>query len=200
LIQTQKFKFKEITKVSTKFYIKNDNGNILSMDGKTRYTLLEGKAAYDFLKTEDGKRRCFHVEIDENGDKLGIEANPEIEKQYEADERHARYLRQIEVECNITVVSANMLVSVAGEDDIEMVETFADQETDVECGAMRNMDLQSLRKALSKLLKEEYDLIYQLFLAEEPLTERQYGAVKGIPQKTVNCRKQAILGKLKKFL
>ena len=33
--------------MSTKFYIKNDNGNILSMDGKTRYTLLEGKAAYD---------------------------------------------------------------------------------------------------------------------------------------------------------
>ena len=186
--------------MSTKFYIKDENGNILSMDGKTRYTLLEGKAAYDFLKTEDGKRRCFHVEIDENGDKLGIEANPEIEKQYEADERHARYLRQIEVECNITVVSANMLVSVAGEDDIEMVETFADQETDVACGAMRNMDLQSLRKALSKLSKEEYDLIYQLFLAEEPLTERQYGSVKGLPQKTVNCRKQAILGKLKNFL
>ena len=106
--------------MSTKFYIKNDNGNILSMDGKTRYTLLEGKAAYDFLKTEDGKRRCFHVEIDENGDKLGIETTPEFIKKYEADERHARYLRQIEVECNITVVSANMLVSVAGEDDIEM--------------------------------------------------------------------------------
>ena len=147
--------------MSTKFYIKNDNGNILSMDGKTRYTLLEGKAAYDFLKTEDGKRRCFHVEIDENGDKLGIEANPEIEKQYEADERHARYLRQIEVECNITVVSANMLVSVAGEDDIEMVETFADQETDIECGAMRNMDLQSLRKALSKLSKEELASLHE---------------------------------------
>ena len=54
--------------MSTKFYIKNDNGNILSMDGKTRYTLLEGKAAYDFLKTEDGKRRCFHIETDENGE------------------------------------------------------------------------------------------------------------------------------------
>ena len=186
--------------MSTKFYIKNDNGNILSMDGKTRYTLLEGIAAYDFLKTEDGKRRCFHVEIDENGDKLGIVANPEIEKQYEADERHARYLRQIEVECNITVVSANMLVSVAGEDDIEMVETFADEDSNVECGAVHSMDMQSLRKAQSKLSKEEYDLIYQLFLAEEPLTERQYGAVKGIPQKTVNCRKKAILGKLKNFL
>lgn len=57
LIQPQKFKFKEITKVSTKFYIKNDNGNILSMDGKTRYTLLEGKAAYDLLNDIEGSRR-----------------------------------------------------------------------------------------------------------------------------------------------
>lgn len=27
--------------------------------------------------------------------------------------------------------------------------------------------------------------------------ERQYGAVRGLPQKTVNCRKQAIFRKLK---
>ena len=44
-----------------------------------------------------------------------------------------------------------------------------------------------------------YDEIMVL-LADEPLTERQYGAVRGIPQKTVNCRKKVILGKLKKFL
>jgi len=186
--------------VSTKFYIKDENGNILSMDGKTRYTLLEGKAAYDFLKTENGKRRCFHVEIDENGDKLGIEANPEIEKQYEADERHARYLRQIEVECNITVVSANMLVSVAGEDDIEMVETFADEESDVESNAMHNMDLQALHEALKNLTPKEYDLIYKLYLSPNPMTERQISAQAGIPQQTINCRRQAVLRKLRKFL
>ena len=184
--------------MSTKFYIKNDNGNILSMDGKTRYTLLEGKAAYDFLKTEDGKRRCFHVEIDENGDKLGIEANPEIEKQYEADERHARYLRQIEVECNITVVSANMLVSVAGEDDIEMVETFADPETDVESSAMHNADIKVLRRALNMLTPQEYDLIYHLYLAENTMTERQYAARKKMAPMTIHNRKTAILKKLEK--
>ena len=186
--------------MSTKFYIKDENGNILSMDGKTRYTLLEGKAAYDFLKTEDGKRRCFHVEIDENGDKLGIEANPEIEKQYEADERHARYLRQIEVECNVTVVSANMLVSVTGEDDIEMIETFADQETDVESSALHNADIKALHEALKMLTPKEYDLIYHLFLSENPLSERQYCAVRGLPQKTVNNRRKRILAKLKNFL
>ena len=40
--------------MSTKFYIKDNNGIYLSTDGKIRYTLLEGKALYDFLKTENG--------------------------------------------------------------------------------------------------------------------------------------------------
>ena len=189
--------------MSTKFYIKDNNGNILSMDGKTRYTLLQGQAAYDFLKTEDGKRRCFHVEIDENGDKLGIEASPENEskvKEYEAEQRHARYLRDIEVECKITIVSANMLVSVAGEDDIEMIDTFADQDPDTEEHALRSLAIEALRSALEKLTPAEYDIMYQLFLTENPVSERQLAKQLGIPQKTLNCRKMAILKKLKELI
>ena len=62
--------------MSTKFYIKDENGIFLSTDGKVKYTCLAGKELYDFLKTEDGKARSFHVDIDENGDKIGIEAEP----------------------------------------------------------------------------------------------------------------------------
>lgn len=186
--------------MSTKFYIKNDNGNILSMDGKTRYTLLEGKAAYDFLKTEDGKRRCFYVETDDDGNKTGIEINPEMVTACNEQRERDRYRAKVKAEMNISIVSSNTTVSVAGEDDIEMIETFADDETDVEKSAMHNLELEALRMALSKLPPKEYDLIYHLFLADEPLTERQYGEVRGIPQKTINCRKQAILRKLKKYL
>ena len=71
-------KFKEITKVSTKFYIKDDNGIFLSADGKTKYICLEGSALYDFLNSEDGKNRTFYVDINENGDKIGIETKPKM--------------------------------------------------------------------------------------------------------------------------
>ena len=64
--------------MSNKFYIKDNNGIYLSTDGKIRYTLLEGKALYDFLKTESGRSKCFHVDIDENGNKIGIEAEPKM--------------------------------------------------------------------------------------------------------------------------
>ena len=185
--------------MSTKFYIKDENGIYLSIDGKTKYTLLEGKPLYDFLKTEDGKRRCFHVDIDENGDKIGIEATPEFLKQEESDKNHAAYLERQKVESGLEIISANIIVK-DNETDVELIETVADVSVDVEEEALRAMDLQNLRKALEQLTRSEYDLVYHLFLAQQPLTERQYGAVRRLPQKTVNYRKRAILRKLKNYL
>lgn len=185
--------------MSTKFYIKNDNGNILSMDGKTRYTLLEGKAAYDFLKTEDGKRRCFHIEIEENGDKIGIETTQEFIKKYESDENHSAYLERQKAESGYEFISANIIVK-DNETDVELIETIADVTVNVELQALQSMDLQNLRKALSKLSKTEYDLIYKLYLSPNTMTERQISAQTGIPQQTINCRRQAVLRKLRKFL
>lgn len=185
--------------MSTKFYIKDENGIYLSIDGKTKYTLLEGKVLYDFLKTEDGKRRCFHVDIDEDGNKIGIEATPEFIKQEESEKNHAAYLERQKAESGLEIISANIIVS-DNETDVELIETVADVTVNVEKDVEKSIDLQNLHKAIKQLTKPEYDLIYHLFLAEEPLTERQYGAVRGLPQKTVNCRKKTIFRKLKNFL
>ncbi len=185
--------------MSTKFYIKDENGSYLSIDGKTKYTLLEGKALYDFLKTEDGKRRCFHVEIDDDGNKIGIEATHEFIKQEESEKNHAAYLERQKVESGLEIISANIIVR-DNETDVELIETIADVSVNVEQDVLNAMDLQNLHKALEQLSKSEYDLIYHLYLVQEPLTERQYGAVRRLPQKTVNYRKRMILRKLKNSL
>lgn len=185
--------------MSTKFYIKDQNGIFLSIDGKTKYSCLEGRALYDFLKTEDGKRRSFHVDIDEDGNKIGIEASPEFLKKEESEKNHSSYLERQKAESGIEVISANIIVKDS-ETNMELIETVADITVNVELKALKSIDLQNLRKALGRLSKEEYDLIFHLFLADEPMTERQYGAARGIPQKTVNCRKKVILGKLKNYL
>jgi FixJ family two-component response regulator len=62
------------------------------------------------------------------------------------------------------------------------------------------MDLQALHEALKNLTPKEYDLIYKLYLSPNPMTERQISALAGIPQQTINCRRQAVLRKLRKFL
>lgn len=185
--------------MSTKFYIKDENGRYLSTDGRTKYTCLQGKALHYFLKTEDGKRRSFHVDIDENGDKIGIEAEPELVSEYEAEDRRTRYLRDVELECKITVVSANVSVSAHDEDEIQLLETVA-SDADVERDVQRSLDLQNLRIAFSHLTESEQGLIYALFLSSRPMTERQLSERTGVPQKTINCRKKVILEKLKKYL
>lgn len=185
--------------MSTKFYIKDNNGNYASFDGNTRYTMLEGKALFDFLKSENGRHRTFFVDIDEDGNKTGIEADPKMmticNEQHERD----RYRMKLKNKLNITVIPSGTVISVPGEDKIELIEAIADSEADVEANAMRKFELETMRKALQKLNLDEYHLIYHLYLSDEPVTERQYAKSRGLHYMTVHNRKVAILKKLKKY-
>ena len=185
--------------MSTKFYIKDEKGIFLSTDGKTKYTCLEGKALYDFLKTEDGKSRCFHVDIDENGDKIGIEAEPKMVSACAEQRERDRYRAKVKAKLNITIVSANTMVSIPGEDDIELLETIVDEDSDVESNAMHNLDLETLRKALHALTREEYRIIYYLYLAKTPMSEQEIAERLGISQQAISKRKKAIFAKLRNF-
>lgn len=122
--------------MSTKFYIKDENGIFLSIDGKTKYTCLEGQALYDFLKTEDGRGRCFHVDIDEDGNKIGIEASPDFLKAEESDKNHAAYLERQKAESGVEVISANIIVRDS-ETEVELIETVADITVNVELEALK---------------------------------------------------------------
>lgn len=185
--------------MSTKFYIKDENGIYLSTDGMTKYTCLEGKALYEFLKTEDGKSRSFHVDIDDNGDKIGIEAEPQMLSACAEQRERDRYRSKVKAKLNITIISANTSVSIPGEDDIELIETIADEETDVEDDAMHNLDLETLQKALHALTREEYRIIYHLYLAKAPMSEKEIAEHLGISQQAISKRKKAILAKLRNF-
>ena len=41
------------------YYAKNSNGKYLSADGQTRYEKLCGRAAYTYLKSNEGKDKRF---------------------------------------------------------------------------------------------------------------------------------------------
>lgn len=183
--------------MSKKFYIKDENGMHFSEDRKTRYTLLEGKALHDFLKTEQGKKCCFHIQTDDNGDQVGIETTRENMRK--CQDEWKKKSRQIEYEesNNIQIISANTPLPEL--DGCKLIDTFADDSESVEEILMQNEMLKTLHGALRKLTVEEYELVYHLFLKEEPLTEREYSKLTGIPQKTINNRKKALLKKLKTF-
>lgn len=185
--------------MSTKFYIKDENGIFLSTDGKVRYTKLEGKELYKFLKSEDGKRRSFHVDIDDNGDKIGIEAEPEQVRNCSEQHERDKYRNRVKKKLSITILSANAVVSIPGEDDIELIQTLVDEEVDVEADALHRLDVETLRSALKTLTEEEYKLIYSLFLSDRPMSQREYAREIGMTQKGVSKRQERIFLKLKKF-
>ena len=95
-------------------------------------------------------------------------------------------------------ISANIIVR-DNETDVELIETVADVTVNVEVEALKSIDLQNLRKALSMLSKAEYDLMYYLFLAKHPLSEPVVATKLGISQQAVSKRKKAVLCKLKKY-
>ena len=81
-----------------------------------------------------------------------------------------------------------------------MIETISDENVDCEKEIERKQMIAALHKVLDSLKPEEYELIYNLYLAEEPISESQYSKNKGIPRKTINNRKLVILKKMKSFL
>ena len=181
------------------YYVKDKNGTFLSPDGKTRYTKLEGKNLYNFLNSDDGKRRIFHEEIDEDGNCVGFETASRKNKGLPKEAEREKYLYNVRTELKITITSSNELVSLAGEDDIELIQALGDKEVNVEADAVHSLDLETLQSALKTLTKEEYEIIYALYLSQKPMSERELSAKTGIPRMTINYRKKRILRKLKKF-
>ncbi len=183
--------------MSKKFYIKDENGLHFSEDRKTRYTLLEGQALHNFLKTEQGKLCCFYIQTDDNGDQVGIETTRANMLKNQAE--YVKKKRQIEYENtnNIEVISANTPLPEL--DGYELIDTFADDSESVEEILMHNEMLKTLHSALRKLTVEEYEMLYHLYLKDEPMTFREYSKFSGIPLATVHNRRTAILKKLKNF-
>ena len=70
---------------------------------------------------------------------------------------------------------------------------------DVEKSVLHNLELETLRLALSKLSEEEMELINALYFCEEPVTERELAEMFNISQPAVHKRKMAVLSKLKNF-
>lgn len=184
--------------MSKKFYIKDPNGTLLSGDGSVRYSCLEGRALYKFLQTEDGKRRKFHIEVEDNGDEMGIEVDIDYPAELSEQRERDRYLKKVVAKLHITFVSANTIVSTQGEDEIELIETLAGEDDPMEAAALRSIDLETLRNALKTLSPEEYQVIYQLFLAKEPVSESVLAKRLGISQQAVSKKKKAIIAKLAK--
>lgn len=183
------------------YYIESENGNILSANGERRFIRLAGKAAYDFLESEEGKgRRFMRTSSFEDGkDDEWVEVPLSCMQEHRKDERHEQYVSDCIEESGYTVISFYAAESDENSDVASGEELLGDPDCNVEEQALHSIDIEMLRVALKSLTAEEKWLIDRLYLSKSPITENQLSHELGVSQSTLNYQKRQVLNKLKNF-
>lgn len=181
------------------FYIKDENGKYISADGQCRFSKLKGRALYAYLNSAEGKTKRFLIEKDDRGVEIGVEVtDPKIIEETDAVSGHEYYLRKQEKKSGLQTVSIDAAITTDGE-ELSGEEAISDPDADIEAEVMHQMDLQTLHRALELLSPSEMEILYALYLSENPISERAYARMLGVPNMTLNDRKKAIFKKIRIF-
>ena len=179
------------------YYIEDKNGKYVSEDRTRRFTKLEGREAYAFLKTPKGKKKRFmRISSIEDNEEINIEVPSKEIKAFRKYERRNQYTVDNEKECPFTFVSLCFKECV--EDEFPE-EELADDGVNVEEEVLHQIELIILQKALESLSDDEYALIRALYLQRNPMTLKQYASKIGVHFTTIDYRKKCILKKMKSF-
>lgn len=177
--------------MSATYYIKDASGTLLSTDRKTAFTALQGKAAYAYLNSEEGQGKHFFIFKDDHGDTVAIEADEEICAEWNREQKASAYHEQRNQQSGKTTVSIDF-----EQDGLTLAECVGDETINLEEAYETKERVEAVRKAVPRLPTEEQDMLAQLYLNDEPISEREYARQQGLSQTTVNYRKRRVLDKL----
>lgn len=184
--------------MSTKFYVKDANGEFYSEDRKIRYKLLVGKKIIDYrrIKANEGKR--FYSFSNKKGEEIAIEGDQDKVRRYKREDRCTSYQKEVKQKMGYVVVSGD--APLPENKEITLFDVLLDDSDSMEDRLIDLDEHERLMLAIALLDKDERDLIDKLYLSETPMTERAYAKSKSLPHMTVHNRKIAILKKIKNFL
>ena len=182
--------------MSAIYYVIDPNGEVYSEDKKVRYTILKGEAAYAFLRSDQGKNRCFIKTSNEDDLPISMEIPRDMVAEFRSKKNHSDYLKLLEYQYQTLSLDA----PISEEDDEPLVSQIADPDEDVVAKVVRKETIESVRKALKVLTDKELLVIVTMYLGEEDLSEREVASILGLPQKTVHNVKTRALKKLSTFL
>lgn len=179
--------------MATHYFILED-GTYKSISGREWYRLLKKQKFYP----QEARRYFVHLASFEKGeDDCYIETSKEKYDEWEKDSRKEEYQKYIKKAFHRDVVSYDFFGN--DESGIPGGETIEDQTTNVEETAVEHMEMQELRQLIAKLDEGEQCVLYELYLSDNPISERELSRRMGVSQKTLNYRKKKILKKLKKL-
>lgn len=180
--------------MSTKVYIRDENGSFYSENRKTRFRMVVVEKFDDYINSEECIGKAFFRMYDSEGCKIAIEGNAEIIEGYIKERRHSRYIKDSMDELGIVVISGDAPVKDADSPTIfEKIvdDSFSFEELD---------EVLSLRMEFKKLDEEEQQLIKRIFRAERCLSEKEVAKQMRRSQQTISYRKGVVLEKLNKNL
>ena len=183
------------------YYIEDDNGQFKSIDGERRFKRLDGKEAYWFLKTSKGKSSVFMKvnEYEDGGEDVFFEIPIDKKNNYEQYKRRKRYNNDLLKKSGYKVISFFSNSNEEKNDCMTGEDKIPDDRVDVFEEVCKSINLQKLKKALASLDDDEYDLIRELFLANQPMTLSEYAKKAGVHFTTVQYRRDRILAKMRRF-
>jgi len=158
---------------------------------------VTGAQFHALVNSPDGAGRYFmHL------DNIVIECSEEEYKKWKAAKNHSDYLWGFESGAAVVPLDA-VLSADGGSDDGEVDEVItgqdvtADENHNTEKMAFDNIEIESLRAAVSTLPGEDKWLIERLFLGDRRVAQREIAATLGISQQAVAKRKAKVLATLK---
>lgn len=132
------------------------------------------------------------------------ELNDEIIKVLEQSDRKIEYQQyDLKAQSYRIHYATQTVICVPSREDsydrlLEENRQFASEDESVEDSVVKTVMIEKMLECLTFLTPEERDLISALFF--EGKSERQLAKQTGVPQRTINSRKDKILGKLKKLI
>lgn len=155
-----------------------------------------------FLKTVEGARRRKHFSIIDSADatdyRIVIETDVNKARQLKAEHEAKLYQARCQRESGYSVLSYHAMGE--NDDDLTGEELLFDNGCDVEEQAIKSIEVQRLRDAISQLTNNEQMIIHTLFFSSNGASDSQCTKKLGIPRSTLWDQKKSILAKLKKIL
>ena len=151
-----------------------------------------------FMKTDEGKRRRKYFgqmnAVDENDSIIIMECDLKTATEMREEVNREAYARKKWKESGFLVFS---LDAKRNTEDRSCEETeLIDENINIEMEVLRKIEIQMLAEALEELSDSDMDIIYKLYLSDNPISEYQYSEETGIPRTTIISRKQKILSLL----
>ena len=182
------------------YFIESKNGEYPSWDGKRRFIKLSGKEAYEYLQTEEGRKKRFMKVDDDKGQISYFEIPADKVKEHRKDERRKQYVDDCREESGIVIVPITSALEDEQSEHCVTEESIADESVNVEEEAIHRIESDRLRRALMSLSDEEVLLILEAYRADVKATVRQLGKRHDVHFATISKRKIVTLHKLERML